>query len=442
MIASLVTAILCLLPGDGDWPHWRGPDGTGVARTKAPLAWSDDENVKWKVEIPGLGYSTPVVWQGKIYLTTAVPLEEPEVEEPPPSEGGERGVRRAPRVRHGEQSFDVLCLDRVDGKAVWRQTAVKAKPHEGYHLTYGSFASASPITDGERLYVSFGSQGLYCYDLAGKLLWKKDPGVKLFMRNAFGEGLAPIVHAGTLVQVYDHEQGSFILALDAKTGEQRWRADRDEPSSWATPLVVEQGGQALVVTTATNRVRAYDLATGAVVWQCGGLGTNAIPNPLRHGDTVLAMSGHRDPNLIAIQLGKQGDLTGTDAVKWSQQKGLAYTASPVLYQGRLYAVMDRGFISCWDAATGEPVLVEERLPRGSTLKASPVVADGHLYVPTESGDVHVIDLSQDYDAEKVVTNTLAEQFFIASPAVVDGELFLRSKTHLFCIASVAKGVGQ
>jgi outer membrane protein assembly factor BamB len=250
---------------------------------------------------------------------------------------------------------------------------------------------------------------------------------------------SPIVHAGTLVQVYDQEENSFILALDAKTGAQRWRADRDERSSWATPLVVEQDGKPLVVTSGTNRVRAYDLASGAIVWECGGLGANAIPNPLRHGDTVLAMTGYRDPNLIAIQLGKQGDLTGTEAVKWSHQKGLSYTASPVLYDGRLYAVMDRGFISCFDAASGEALLVEERLPRGSTLKASPVAAGGHLYVPTESGDVHVIDLSRDYDADKVVTNTLAEQFFVASPAVVDGELYLRSKTHLFCIASAATG---
>ena len=173
------------------------------------------------------------------------------------------------------------------------------------------------------------------------------------------------------------------------------------------------------------------LLTGVHLSLCGGLGLNAIPAVTRHGDLVLCMTGYRDPRLMAVRLGGEGDLTGTDAVVWETTKATSYTASPVLTGGRYYAVTDRGFISCWDAATGEPHYVEQRLPRGSTLKASPVAAGDHLYVATEAGDVHLISLGDDY--EVAGTNTLTDQFFVASPVVSRGELFLRSRSHLFCI---------
>jgi len=433
-----VSALLALAlgslaaPAPDDWPAWRGPGATGVAAGPAPTRWSDEENVAWKLAVAGRGFSTPIVHGGKVFLTTAIPLEE--LPEPEEAEGGEGGRDLGAFGGGGPQpksAFVALAVDLATGKELWRRVCREATPHEGYHRTYGSHASCSPVTDGERLFVSFGSFGAYCFDLAGKLLWERDLGVALSMRNSFGEGSAPVLAGDKLVQVYDHEGDSFVVALDARTGEERWRVARDERSSWAMPLVTEWEGKTLVVTSATNRVRAYDAADGALVWECGGLGANAIPAVVRHGDDVIAMTGYRDPNLLCIRLGGAGDLTGTDAVRWTTAKGTAYTASPVLHQGLYYSATDRGFLSCWEAEGGEPVYVEERLPRGTQLKASPIAAGDHLYVATESGDVHLIRLGPVY--EHVATNTLEGQFFVASPVAVDGKLLLRSQTHLLCI---------
>ena len=249
---------------------------------------------------------------------------------------------------------------------------------------------------------------------------------------SFGEGSAPTLVGNTLIHNFDHEGDSFIVAIDKRTGEDLWRVERDERTSWGSPLPLEVDGKLQIITTGSNRVRAYAGDTGALLWECAGLGSNPIPTPMRHGDTVLAMSGHRSPNFMSIALGGEGDLTDTDAVRWSLQRGVPYTATPVLYEGRLYAVTDRGMISCLDATTGEPHYLEQRLPRGGQLKASPVVAGGNLYVATESGDVHVIEARKEYKV--VATNTLEGQFFVSSPIVVEGELFLRSGEGLYCIA--------
>lgn len=430
--ALLLTVLLPFTASAEDWTSWRGPGNEGVAPTAAPTAWSEEENVAWKLELPGRGFSTPLLVGDRVYLTTAIALEEPPEAEEEDDDGdrGRRGRRRrsTPQVRN---AFVVLALDRATGEEAWRRTLNEATPHEGYHRTYGSHASASCVTDGERLYVPFGTFGLYALTLDGEPVWEKDLGVKLEMRNAFGEGHTPVVADGTLIQVLDHEGQSLILALDAATGEERWRKERDERSAWSLPLVTEVDGVAQVITSATNRVRGYRLEDGELLWECGGLGANAIPAVTRHEDLVLCMTGFRDPKLMAVRLGGEGDLTGTDAVVWETTRGTSYTASPVLHEGRYYAVTDRGFISCWEASTGEPHYAEERLPRGSSLKASPIAAGEHLYVATENGDVHLIELGDEYVVAR--TNSMGDHFFVASPVVSEGELFLRSRTHLFCI---------
>ena len=442
-------ALACLSPaarGQADyWPQWRGPDATGVARGAAPESWSDEQNVRWQIEVPGLGASTPIIWGERIYLTTAIPTGAEE-HDPALREAAEERARQGAAAGSApggftpaatvEHSFEVLCLERATGKLLWSQVATVATPHEGYHKTYGSYASSSPITDGEHLYVSFGSRGVFAYDLEGEPLWSHDLGVKLKMRREFGEGHTPVIAGGALVLCLDQEEGSFLLALDRATGKELWRKQRDEPSAWATPLVTTVDGDLQLVTSATNRVRAYEAKSGALIWECGGLGVNAIPSVMRFGDDVLAMSGYREANLMSIRLGGKGDLTGSDAIRWQSAKGTAYTASPVLHDGRYYTVSDRGFVSCFDAASGEPHYLEQRLPRGSTLKASPVAAGKFLYVPTEAGDVHLVVLGD--TAEIARTNTLSGQSFIASPAVAEGELFLRSLTHLFCISDRAR----
>jgi len=408
-----------------------------VAAAPVPTTWSDDENVRWKASVPGRGFSTPIVWEGHVYLTTAIPLEKPPEPEPEPQGGGGRrgrgfgGFNPPTSVKN---AFVVMCLDLASGKEIWRKTACEATPHEGYHRNYGSHASVSPVTDGERLICSFGSQGIYCYDLEGKLLWEHEVGVQLQMRRQFGEGANPVLHSGVYVHVFDHEADSFVLALDAKSGDVKWRRERDEPSSWSTPLVTEYGGKLQVITSGTNRMRAYDLFTGEDIWECGGIGLNAIPSVLRHGDLILAMSGYREPKLQAVRLGGKGDITeaSPSPIAWSSQRGTSYTASPVLHDGRYYSVTDNGKISCFDATTGEPHYLEERLPRGTILKASPVAAGGVLYVATEEGDVHMLALGDEFSV--LGSSHLSDQFFVASPVAVGGNLLLRGKTELFCIA--------
>jgi len=424
-LAALPAAALAQPKPTHHWPHWRGPLQSGVAATAVPAKFTDSTNVAWRMDVPGRGFSTPVVWGEKLFLTTAVPqgaMTEPDTDRRGP--GGGSGAS----VAHDHAT---MCLDRKTGKKLWEHTAVTVKPHEGYHQRYGSFASNSPITDGKYLYASFGSRGVYCYNFDGKQIWKKDHGVQMRMRLGFGEGAPPALDSGILLLKYDQESGSFLAALDATTGEEIWRAKRDEVSSWSGPYVIDYKGQKQVIVSATRRMIAYDLKSGKAIWECGGLGSNVIPQPLVFEDTVLVMSGHREPNLMAIKLGRTGDLTGTDAVVWQNQRGNAYTAAPVLHEGLYYFITDNGMVSCLDAKTGKQHYSQQRLPKPVNFKASPILAAGKLYLASEDEDVFVLKAGPAY--EVLETNTMAGQSFISSPVAVDGSLYLRSRTTLFCV---------
>jgi outer membrane protein assembly factor BamB len=421
------------------WPQWRGPFFNGMARTGAPIEFSETKNVKWKVPIAGRGFSTPVVWGDKIFLTTAVPTGKPAAAEAatdqaaPGTGGGRRGPGGGPGGAGAgiEHKFVVMALDRKTGKTLWERVAKTAVPHEGHHPAYGSFASNAPVTDGKYLYTSFGSRGIYCYDLDGKLIWEKDL-VQMRIRLQFGEGSAPALYGNLLIHHFDQERDSFAVALDKRTGKEVWRAGRDEMSSWSTPFIADYKGKKQVIISATKKVRSYEPETGKLIWECAGLGANVIPQPVQYSDTVLVMSGFRDPKLMAIRLGKEGDLTGTDAVLWSQTRGLSYTPSPVLDDNKYYTLTDNGMLSCFNATTGEPYYHQQRLPQADSFKASPIGAGGKLYLASENGTVTVVRMGEKFDV--LATNTMADQFFVASPVVVEGELFLRSKTHLFCIS--------
>jgi outer membrane protein assembly factor BamB len=435
------------------WPQWRGPFFNGMARGDAPTTWSDTSNIKWKTEIPGRGHSTPAIWGDRIFLTTAIPVAKPPATpttmgapqgsnqfqgSSQPQGGGQqggaqrgRGGNVAPQVEH---RFDVLCLDRKTGKILWQQTAKVATPHEGYHRAYGSFASNSPVTDGKYVYASFGSRGIFAYDFNGKLIWEKDLNVQMKMRLAFGEGTAPLLVGNRLFIVYDHEgeSGSFIVALDKQNGKELWRSARDERSSWSTPLAIEHNGRKEIVVSATNKVRSYDPETGKVLWESAGLGANAIPVPVHQNGIVYVMSGYRDPKLMAIKLGKEGDLTGSDAIVWSHTRGLSYTASPVLYDNKLYVVTDNGLVTAFNATTGEPYYSQTRLPKAYNLKSSPVGTNGKLYLAMEDGDIVVLKMGEKF--EVIATNHLNDQIFIATPVIAAGELYLRGQNTLFCIS--------
>ena len=441
LFLAAITYVAAQVPDQAYWPQWRGPFFNGMARGDAPTVWSDTQNIKWKADIPGRGHSTPVIWGDKIFLTTAIPTGKPAAIPPasaapspssgqPPAGTGRRS--NGDPSPQPEQRFEVLCLDRKTGKLLWQRTARVASPHEGYHRMYGSFASNSPVTDGKYVYASFGSRGVYCYDFDGKLIWEKDLGVQMRMRLGFGEGTAPLLLPDRLILIFDHEAGSFLVSLDKRTGKELWRVSRDEISSWSTPLAIEHAGRKQVVVTGTTRVRSYDPENGKVVWEAAGLGANTIPVPVFQNGIVYVMSGFRDPRLMAIKLGKEGDLSGSDSIVWSQTRGLAYTTSPVLYDNKLYVVTDNGMISAFNATTGEPHYAQVRLPKAANLKASPVGASGKLYLATEDGDVVVVRLGDKF--EVVATYTLADQIFIATPVIAGGELFLRGQNHHFCIS--------
>jgi outer membrane protein assembly factor BamB len=430
---ALVSAAGVGWPDDRDahWPQWRGPFDNGVARTAAPVEWSGAKNLAWKIDIPGRGNSSPIIWGDRIFVTTAVPATLP-------AESASGGGMRGPGGGTGagiEHRFLVLCLDRKSGKMLWERTATVAKPHEGYHFRYGSFASNSPVTDGRYVYAFFGSRGMYCYDFEGKLIWKKDfPPMR--MRLGFGEGVAPVLDGDRLILNFDQEDNSFIVVLNKRDGSELWRSSRDEMSAWSQPLVVEYGGKRQVIVAASNKVRSYDAATGKLIWECRGLGANVIPAPVSAAGVVYVMSGFRNPNLMAIRLGREGDLTGSDAVLWSNTRGNSYTPSPVLDGDKLYFISDNGLLTCLNAKTGEPYYLQQRLPKPYSFKASPVGAGGKLYLATEDGDVVVVKMGEKF--EVAATNKLAGEMFVSTPAVADGSLYLRDAKTLYCIRESAR----
>jgi outer membrane protein assembly factor BamB len=425
----------CALADDGPdaWPWWRGPQFNGVARGDAPLTWSDQEHIAWKVPVPGKGHSSPVIWGDRLFLTTAVPTGNPPAAasaDPAPgaSRRGGYGGGGAPQV---EQKLLVLAYDRKTGKQLWERTAIVTTPHEGYHEQYGSFASPSVLVDGKHVIAYFGSRGVYCYTHDGQPVWQKDFGIKLRMIMAFGEGSSPALDGDKLVVLLDHEGDSFLVALDKNTGRELWRTPRPPGSTWSTPLIVTVGGKKQVLVSATKFVAGYDLETGKLVWQTSGLGRNVIPMPVAADGVAYVMSGYQSPNLLAIRLGKEGDLTGTDAILWQNQRGNSYTPSPVLHEGKLYLLTDTGTLSCLDAKTGKAFYSQQRLPKSYSFKSSPVAANGKLYLSTEDGDVVVVKMGEKY--EVLATNTLADQVFIATPAIMDGAIYLRGQNTLFCV---------
>lgn len=416
---------------DEYWPQWRGPMATGVAPNgNPPVEWTSDKNIAWKVEIPGKGYASPIVWKDTIYVLSAVPTGEPiEIPEPPPSEDGQR--RRRNIVPTQTQQFTIMALSRADGSVLWKKVLREEVPHEGTHQT-ATWASNSPITDGEHIFAYFGSRGLYCLDMDGNLIWEKDLG-DMQTRRGFGEGSSPALHGDSLVINWDHEGDSFIVVLDKSTGKELWRRDRDEVTSWSTPLIIEHGGKTHVIVSATDRVRSYDLATGDVIWEVGGMTVNAIPTPVHLDGLVIVMSGFRGNALLAIRLdGAEGDITGTDAIVWSLDRDTPYTPSPLLYDDQLFFLKTNdGILSSYNAKTGKKYFGPVRLEDTPNIYASPVGADGRVYIAGRDGAVVVLEKGPEF---KVLAVNKLDDGFNASPAIVDGEIYLRGKDHLYRIS--------
>jgi outer membrane protein assembly factor BamB len=434
LVANIVSSAAVTATGEDEsaarsyWPAWRGPLATGVApHGDPPVEWSETKNVRWKVELPGIGHSTPIVWGSRVFLTTAVPVGDP-LDEPIYSTAP--GTHDGLPVTHRHR-FVVLAVDRASGEIVWQTTVREALPHEGGHYT-GSLASNSPVTDGTHLFAFFGTHGVYCLDNSGDVLWRRDFG-EMQSLHGHGEASSPAVYHDTLVVNWDHEGDSFLVALDKATGEEKWRAERNEVTSWSSPIIVEHDGRVQVIVSGTSRVRGYDLATGKVIWQCGGLSANVVASPVAGDGMVFVGSSYDKKALLAIRLdGARGDITGTDRVAWTRIRGTPYVPSPLLYGDSLYFLNHyQGILSRADLQTGKDQNGPFRLVGLRDIYASPVAAAGRVYV-TDRGGITLV-LSHDDDPKILAANRLNDRFS-ASAAIVDGELYLRGERHLYCLA--------
>ena len=324
-----------------------------------------------------------------------------------------------------------MAFDRANGQVVWNRTVTEEVPHEGHHRDHG-FASASPVTDGEVLIASFGSRGIYGLDLAGKVLWEKRLG-KMRTRNGFGEGASPALHKDTVVVGWDHEgDDDFVVALDRRTGKELWRTPRSEPTTWSTPVVVERPGRTEVILSATQRIRSYELATGKLLWECGGMTGNVIPTPVVDADTAYLISGFRGAALFAIPLGKNGDLTDGSSFRWRHARGTPYVPSPLLYGGALYfGSGNDATVSRFDAATGKADYETQRVEGVFGLYASLVGAAGRVYVVGRDGKAAVLEHGARF---RVLAVNKLDDKIDASPAISGADLFLRGHQHLYCLA--------
>jgi outer membrane protein assembly factor BamB len=408
------------------WGQWRGPLATGAApKADPPVEWSETKNIRWKTKLPGLGHSSPVVWGSLVFVTTAemTGAKKPFTGVTP--DGAHNNMN--PLFDH---QFAVMAIDRQTGAVVWRRTVATRQPHESTHES-ATWASNSPVTDGEHVLSFFGSNGLYCLDTGGRLLWSRDLG-DMQVKHGHGEGASPLLHDETVVVNWDHEGASVIVALAKRTGEELWRQPRDEVTSWATPIVVTHDGQAQVVVSGTRRVRGYDLKTGAVIWEAGGLPGNIVASPVGADGMVFAAGSYEKQTLLAIRLtGAKGELTGTQQIAWQKNRSTPYVPSPLLYDGWLYYLRHyQGVLSRVNAKTGDEPSGPFRLGSVFNIYSSPVAAAGRIYVTDRNGKTLVI--SNDPEPKSLKLNKLDDRFS-ASAALVGDAIFLRGEKFLYCI---------
>lgn len=387
--------------------------------------------MRWKIRLPGTGHSTPAIWGDTIFLTSAVPFGprlEPNVDADP---GAHDNLRVTQRHR-----FLALAVRRSDGQVLWQQTLNELLPHEGGHNT-GSLASASVLTDGQRVYVFFGSHGLFCLDVGGKVLWKTDLG-RMHSKHNHGEGATPALHGQTLVVNWDHQGQSFVVAFDVRTGRQRWKVERDEVTSWSSPIIITHEGRTQAVIAGTRFLRGYDLASGKVLWRCSGLSNNIVSTPVYHDGMVFSGSSYDTQMMMGVTLsGASGDITGTQHVAWKTRQRTPYVPSPLLYKGGLYFLRHyQGILTRLDVASGKEPSGPFRLGGVTEVYSSPVAAAGRIYITDRRGATMV--LTGDLNPKFIARNVLDDSFS-ASAAIVGKELFLRGTRKLYCIVRDAPG---
>lgn len=431
-VATFVSVMAAAAPNPSyNWPQWRGPEGLGVSpETGLPWQWTPSENVAWKTAIPGRGHSSPVVWGNRVFLTTAIEGEVvPGKKAVAHTIDGQEFIHPDSVGADRKHALKVLAIGADSGQILWERTAWEGVPWDARHRK-ASFASPTPVTDGRAVYAFFGSEGLYAYDFDGKLLWKSDLGGIATL--GVGVGTSPVPYRDLVILQCDEDNGekSFITALDRKTGKPAWRVARKVQVSWATPIVVHAGTRDELVTAGTEAVIAYEPSTGKELWRSKGLDSNAVPSPVAGPDVVVVSAGYPAKVAVGIKPGGSGDLTGTPRILWTYNKGTAYVPSPILYDGYVYLMTDKGLVTCLDARTGEVKYEGARTPMPGSFTASPVAFDGKILIFSEDGDTHVIKAGPRHEVLR--TNVLAEPIY-ASPALSQGRLFIRGAQHLYCI---------
>lgn len=412
--------------GDNElwWPHWRGPSANGVVEAGAPpTEWSATKNIRWVTALPGTGASTPIVVGDRMFVLSAEDTgkspSEPVVKHPD-------ALTEPPNTIH---RFWLLALDRHSGKELFRRVLAEDSPHEGHHKT-NTYAGGSPVTDGERLYVSLGSRGIFACDLDGNTLWERRLG-KLRTRRGWGEASTPGLHGDRLVVPWDQEEQSQVVCLNKATGAVEWSLERDEPTNWSTPVFVPDEAGVQVVLNGTNRARGYRLADGEPVWEVGSLSVNAIPTPIFDEQTIYCMSGYRKSIIYAVSRGAKGDAAENDGLRWTFGRHTPYVASPLLYQGRLYMTKNLGNrLTILDSRDGSALVEAEPLPELANVYASPVAVNGFVYIVDREGKTAVLRAGDRLDLVSVnrINDTVD-----ASPVVIEDRLYLRSWSAVYCI---------
>jgi len=440
---SIVSSVVvwftaCAVLSAQNWPSFRGPSASGVAEGKEPTAvkWNaaTGENILWKTPLPGVAVSSPIVWGDRVFVSTAVSSD--------PSSGIRTGLYGdvEPAKDVSKHSWKLVALDRRTGKVLWERVAHEGIPKTKRHPK-SSQATATPVTDGRHVIVSFGSEGLYAYDVDGKLLWTRDLGVL----NAgwfydpdyeWGVGSSPIIWKNLVIVQCDIQKNSFIAAFDVTTGQPAWRTAREEIPSWSTPAIFEHDGRAELVTQATTFIRGYNPESGKELWRLGGNSEITIPTPIVGPGVIIVTNGYRGVQpIFAIKPGASGDITlkgdatTNEFIAWSTNRGGPYIPTPVIYGDLLYVLAINGVLAAYDVKTGQRVY-QERVAGGGSFSASPVAADGKLYLTSEDGDVFVVRAGPKY--ELLGTNPMS-QVIMATPAIANGVIFIRGLKDVFAI---------
>jgi outer membrane protein assembly factor BamB len=440
LIANLMFIVDCSpTSAQTNWPQFRGPAARGIANVgDLPDRWSASQNVAWKRDIPGRGWSSPIVWGDRVFLTTVVNSGKTEE----PKKGLYFGGDRSKPV-DAVHLWKVVCLDLITGAVRWERQVHQGKPQTPIHLK-GSYASETPITDGERVYCYFGNVGVYCFDLDGNEVWKQAIKPQV-IRYGWGTAASPVLHQDRLFVVNDNDEDSYLLCLDAKSGKQVWRTPRDEKSNWATPFLWQHAQRTEIVTPGTGLVRSYDL-DGKLLWSLAGMSSITIATPYEHDGLLYVSSGYVQDQakpIYAIRPGANGDIslqgdeTTNQFIAWSQPKAAPYNPSSVIFDDRLYVLYDMGLVRSFQAKDGKEVFGPQRLPNGRAFTSSPWAYNGKLFCLNEDGVTFVLTAGDQF--ELLHTNTLADDdMCMATPAIAGDRLLIRTSARLYCIQNESR----